>query len=74
MKCYEVIFERDGFSVKAPGVTETEIRRESIYYAAVSMESVWGALEDLINDPERTLISIAELLPMIVVVSDEVTK
>ena len=69
MKCFEVLFERGGLTVKAPGVSETELRRELLYYAADSMADVWAAIADLVADPERHLISITERLPQITVLT-----
>jgi hypothetical protein len=69
MKLYHVTYERDGFTVKAPGVSETEIKKESLYYVADSFDAVFEATKDLRDDPERRLFSIGEALPMVTVLT-----
>lgn len=68
MKLYEVKYEEDGQTLKAPGISETEIKRCSLYYAAESLVEVWEATEYLRKDPERRYVSIAEVLPAVVVI------
>lgn len=70
MQLFEVVFEMDGNTVKAPGVVETEVQRYKYYYAASSAERVWEAIATMRDDPERVFISIGQALPMVTVLSD----
>ncbi len=69
MKVYAVIVERDGHTVKAPGVSETEIKREQHLFAAANIEQVWAAVEALRMDPEANFIGIYEKEPSIQVLT-----
>jgi len=69
MKVYEVTFEVPGKTIKAPGISETELKREQTYYAADSVVEVWEAIQHLLNDPERSFLGIVERLPAITVLS-----
>lgn len=68
MKLYEVTFEEDGKTVKAPGVSETVVRRMRTYYAAESVEAVWEAIAPFRADPERTFIGLGEIAPLVTVI------
>lgn len=68
MKVYEVVYETDGQTVKAPGISETECHRCSVYFAAETPEAVWNAITDLRLDPERHFVSLIEIMPAITVV------
>jgi hypothetical protein len=74
MKLYEYKYEEDGKTVKAPGVSETEIKTCSLYYAAESEEAVWAATADLRYDPEKRFRSIAEVLPLVMVLPTDPTS
>ena len=41
MKVFEVEIHGDGLRVKAPGVSEIEIKKEFMYFAADSIDAVW---------------------------------
>lgn len=71
MKLFEVKYEEDGRTVKAPGVSETAVNRCSLYYAAASMAPVWAATESLRADPERQFMGIAEVLPLVTVLPSD---
>jgi hypothetical protein len=70
MKVYVVRVERDGRTVKAPGVSETEIKREDFLYAADSINRVWDAIEAIRMDPEAHLIGVWEQHPSIQVLNE----
>ena len=65
MKMYRVVREVEGRTIKEPGITETALRQESIYYAAQSMQQVWDAIDWIRNDPEAKLVAIIEDAPAI---------
>ncbi len=64
MKLFEVKFERDGLRVKALGVSETALLRESVYYAANSIDDVWKVAKVLRSD-DSVLISISTVLEQV---------
>lgn len=68
MKVFRVVTERDGYTVKAPGVSETEVRQVDRRYAAKTIEEVWNKIEAIRNDPEEKLIAIIEEHPAISVI------
>lgn len=74
MKLWQVTYEADGHTVKAPGVSETEIKRNSLYYAADTAEQVWEAIADLRADPERRFFSLSEALPLVIVLPSPVSE
>ena len=67
MKIFVVIVDSDGPTLKAPGVSETEVKRMSYYYAAESIQRVWDAVEEMRNDPERTVIAVYEERPSVTI-------
>jgi hypothetical protein len=67
MKLWQVIFETDGPTVKAPGVSSTEIKRETSLYLADSAEIVWDAIAERRADPEFSFVSLAQAAPMVTV-------
>jgi hypothetical protein len=69
MKVFRVVTERDGKTVKAPGVSETEIKREEWRYAADSIEQVWDCIARFITDPECTVIAMHEEHPAITILA-----
>ena len=62
-----MVTERDGKTVKAPGVSETVRRREELRYAADGIDQVWTAIEWLRIDPECDLMAVYEEHPAITV-------
>jgi hypothetical protein len=68
MKLFRVVVERDGKTVKAPGISETEVQRFEYRYAANSMQEVWDVIEELRRDEEQHLIAIVEDAPLVEVV------
>lgn len=62
MPLFEVKWEEDGKTVKAPGVSETELKVYSHWYVARDFDQVWKAIEDIRYDPEerKRLLSVAE--------------
>lgn len=73
MKVYVVRVERDGKTIKAPGVSETEIKREDFMFAASSISEVWDAIDFLRTDPEAHLIGVWEQHPAIQVLGSPST-
>lgn len=69
MKVFRVVTQRDGNTVKAPGVSETEIRQINRLYGADTMQQVWDEIESIRNDPEEDLIAIVEEHPAIQIVT-----
>ena len=69
MRVYVVRVERDGKTVKAPGISETEIKREDHLFAASDITEVWAAIEAIRMDPEAHLIGVWEQHPSIQVLS-----
>ena len=66
MKVFCVITERDGKTVKAPGVSTTEVCRETTRFAADSLREVWErAIE--IETEECFVVAIYEEHPAITV-------
>jgi hypothetical protein len=65
MKIFRVVTQRDGNTVKAPGVSETEIKQIDRRYAAETMQEVWDEIEYIRDDPEEDLIAIIEEHPSI---------
>lgn len=71
MKVFRVLAERDGKTVKAPGISETEIKREETRYAADTIQEVWARIQDMLNDPECLVIAVHEEHPAIVVLPSQ---
>jgi hypothetical protein len=69
MKVYAVQVQRDGHTVKAPGVSETVIRKEEFLFAADNINRVWEAIDFIRNDPEAHLIGVWEQHPAIQVLN-----
>lgn len=69
MRIYRVVTQRDGNTVKAPGVSETEIKQIDRRYAAEDMGQVWDAIFQIRNDPEETLIAVIEEHPSITIIN-----
>ena len=69
MKVFRVVTERDGETTREPGKTSTELVRETLLYAADTMQEVWDAIEWLRSDPERTLVELVEVAPAITVLT-----
>jgi hypothetical protein len=67
MKIFRVVTQRDGNTVKAPGISETELKQVDRRYAADTMQRVWDEIEAIRNDPEEDLIAIIEEHPAITV-------
>lgn len=70
MKLFVVLYEEDGNTVKAPGVSETEVKRVALRIAATDIELVWRNIEHIRKDPEKDFIGVYEEQPMIQVLSD----
>ena len=60
MKIFRVVTQRDGKTIKEPGIVETEIKQIDRRYAAETMQQVWEEIEYIRNDDEETLIAIIE--------------
>ena len=69
MQIFRVVTQRDWNTVKAPGVSETEIKQVDRRYAANTMQQVWDAIADIRNDPEETLIAVIEEHPAITILT-----
>lgn len=52
MSLYKVQWEEDVRTVKAPGVSETQLKVCEHYYVADSFDAAWEAIADIRNDPE----------------------
>jgi hypothetical protein len=68
MLLFEVRYEENGRTVTAPGVSETEIRNCTVWYAAESIEAVWKAVAHLRDDPEKRFTGIMQALPLVMVI------
>ena len=69
MKLFQVTTERDGNTVKAPGVSETEVIRDTMFFVANSIDEVWSHIGWIRDDPERELIAISEAAPAVTVLA-----
>jgi len=58
MKLYEVVTEHDG----VPEGFTTPIVTSRYYFGAYSIDEVWNHIDWLVNDPERTVISISQVV------------
>jgi len=67
MKVYCVITERDGRTIKEPGVVETKRFREEFRFAASRIEEVWETSKWLREDEERDFIGIYEEHPALTI-------
>ena len=45
MKLFQVSYDAPGLTVKAPGVSTTEVRRNDLFFAAETFEEVWEATQ-----------------------------
>ena len=68
MKIFRVVTQRDGKTIKEPGIVETEIKQIDRRYAAEKMQQVWEEIEYIRNDDEETLIAIIEEHPAISII------
>ena len=68
MKIFRVVTQRDGKTIKEPGIVETEIKQIDRRYAAQTMQQVWEEIEYIRNDYEETLIAIIEEHPAISII------
>lgn len=68
MKIFEVVTGRDGYTVRAPGVSETEVIREKLLFAANSIEEVWDYIKWIRDDPEQELLAIAEAAEAVTII------
>lgn len=69
LKVYCVEVERPGKTIKAPGISETEMKREQFLFAADSIAEVWAAIDFLRTDEEAELIGVWRQHPAIQVLS-----
>ena len=67
MKVSRVVTERDGATMKQPGLTSIEMLREEFRYAANTMQEVWDAIEWMRNDTERNVLALIEEAPAVTV-------
>jgi hypothetical protein len=75
MKLFQLTYEVPGRTVKAPGISEVELRRETLFYAADSAERVWEeAKSSVLIDPEKEFVAIAQVAPAVTVLSAPVGK
>lgn len=72
MPLFEVRWEEDGKTVKAHGVSETEINSCSHLYVARDFDQVWDAILHIRRDPKqrRRLWSIAEIKAGVTILAD----
>jgi hypothetical protein len=54
VKVFEVEIHCDGLTVKAPGVSETEVKKQLLYFASDSIDAVWQHVQEqcLLQDEE----------------------
>jgi hypothetical protein len=69
MKIFRVVTERDGDTIKAPGISETSINQINRRYVAETIQQVWAEIEDIQNDPEEHLIAVIEEFPAVKVIT-----
>lgn len=69
MRLYQFTYEVPGRTVKAPGISETELRRESLFYAADGIAQVWEEMKAVLADPEKEFVGLAEVAPLVTVLS-----
>lgn len=74
MRVYVVRVERDGKTIAAPGVSETELKREDFLFAAETIGQVWEAIDFLRSDPEAHLIGVWEQHPAIQILGSSSTR
>ena len=65
MKLFQVTYEQDGETNGTPGRVATDIERITISFCAKDIQTVWGEIDWLLNNPEMTVISISEALPQV---------
>lgn len=71
MKLFQVVYEQDGENHRSPGKTSTDIERTTMSFCAENIQTVWNAIDWLLNDPERTVVTIAEVLPQVSVLKEK---
>jgi hypothetical protein len=65
MKLFQVQYEQDGASYKDGHKSVTDIDRVTMSLCAENIQQVWDALEYIRLDEEKTIMSIAEVLPAV---------
>ena len=72
MPLFEVKWEEDGKTVKAPGISQTEVKVCSHWYVARDFDQVWEHIKDIRHDPEgrRHLLSVAEVVLGMTILDD----
>lgn len=65
MKIFRVVTERHGLTIKAPGISETEMKREEFRFGADSLQEVWDHIGWLREDPTSEIVAIHEEHPAI---------
>ena len=68
MKIFRVVTQRDGKTIKEPGIVETEIKQIDRRYAAETIQQVWDEIEHIRTDEDETLIAIIEEHPAISII------
>lgn len=76
MKLFKVLDETDGATTREPGTgkVSTEIIRAETFYAAESIEAVWDHIAWMRRDPERTVVLVAEVAPMVEVIQSVIDE
>lgn len=74
MKLFRVDYEVDGLTVKAPGISETQLKRVTEWFAADSLDAVWDYIKPLRDDPEKMLMAVGEAAPLITVLPFTLTQ
>jgi hypothetical protein len=67
MKVFQVQYEEDGATTKIDGGRATDIRTCTLFYAANHINAVFEAIDWLLLDEERTIMSVTEVIPAITV-------
>ena len=72
MSLFRVAWEEDMLTIKEPGVTQTEFRQYQHFYVSDTFETVWSAIGDIRNDPEkrRRLISVTDCSVGVTILTD----
>lgn len=74
MKVFRVVTERDGRVMRAPGLSETEVKREEWRYAAEDIRDVWKIIQPFFDDPDCLVIAVHEESPAITIISPTINK
>ena len=69
MKLFQVQYEQDGASYKEGHKSVTDIDRITVSYCAGDIKQVWNEIEYLRIDEGITIISIAEVLPSVTILT-----